>query len=196
MAWISAGPISRRPEGFERREVLLHVLAQRPGVLVAELGFEREGVRLDAHGVRRTHVEAQESERRQIARAQHAVEAACSSACAGIAGAMASREAAPRGHRGQIVLHQHSISPARKIYQRLRAADNRTDPPDEAVGIDAVSLQPVRCAKSTSVHSGWRIRGLSVAHSPQRGFSFAVPRRIYAPLLREGTAIQQPGRSA
>jgi hypothetical protein len=62
--------------GFERIQILLDVAAQRPGVLVAELGLEREGMRFDVHGMRRAHVQAQESERRQVARAQHAVEAA------------------------------------------------------------------------------------------------------------------------
>jgi hypothetical protein len=39
--------------GLEGLEVILDVLAERPGVLVAGLHLEREGMRLDAHRVRR-----------------------------------------------------------------------------------------------------------------------------------------------
>ena len=63
------------PLRFATRQIGFDVAAQRPGVLVAELHLEREAVGLDAHGMCRAHVEAQESERRQIPLAQHAVEA-------------------------------------------------------------------------------------------------------------------------
>ena len=61
--------------GLQCLEKLLDVLAQRPGVLITQLGFERERTRLDAECVRGPHVQAQETERSQVARAEQAIEA-------------------------------------------------------------------------------------------------------------------------
>jgi hypothetical protein len=62
--------------GFELRHVFFDVAAQRPGVLITELGFEGEAVRLDADRMCRPHVEPQAAERREIARTQHSIEPA------------------------------------------------------------------------------------------------------------------------
>ena len=135
---ISAGPISRRPERLERLEVLLDVFAQRPGVLVAELGFEREGVLLDVDRVRGTHVEAQESERRQIARAQHAVEAALLPRL----GRESSARCQWRGRHhaatpASLFFIDDSISPARQDLPAEARLDNRNAPLDVRRCIDA-----------------------------------------------------------
>src|SRR5216117_1542755 len=54
----------------QRLEVLLNVRAHRPGVLVAEKDFDAPAARRSPHGVRGTHVQAQKTERREIALAQ------------------------------------------------------------------------------------------------------------------------------
>ena len=54
----------------QRLEVLLHVRAHRPRVLVAEKDFDAPSARGSPDGVRGTHVQAQEPERREIAFAQ------------------------------------------------------------------------------------------------------------------------------
>src|SRR5207247_9518851 len=54
----------------QRLEVLLDVRAHRPGILVAEKDFDAPAARRSPHGVRGTHVQAQKTERREIALAQ------------------------------------------------------------------------------------------------------------------------------
>src|SRR6266567_2295485 len=54
----------------QRLEVLLDVRAHRPGVLVAEKDFDAPSARRSPDGVRGTHVQAQKTERREIAFAQ------------------------------------------------------------------------------------------------------------------------------
>src|SRR5687767_9511428 len=54
----------------------LELRAQRPGVLIADFGLDREAAALDRDRMRRPHVEPQRSERRKIAHSQEPIERA------------------------------------------------------------------------------------------------------------------------
>jgi len=61
---------SKAPASGQRLEVFLHVRTHRPRVLVAEKDFDAPTARRRPDGVRGTHVQAQKTERREIAFAQ------------------------------------------------------------------------------------------------------------------------------
>jgi len=63
-------PRSEAAASGQRLEVLLHVRTHRPRVLVAEKDFDGPVARRSPDGVRGTHVQAQKTERREIAFAQ------------------------------------------------------------------------------------------------------------------------------
>src|SRR5256885_17083763 len=56
---------SEAAASWQRLEVLLHVRAHRPSVLVAEKDFDAPGACRSPDGVRRAHVQAQKTERRE-----------------------------------------------------------------------------------------------------------------------------------